>query len=1041
MKIKLSVIIPFFNVVDYLSEAIDSVMNQSEISMEIILIDDGSTDGSHNIAQKYEQQYSNIKLITQKNGGLGKARNVGVLEANGEYIVFHDSDDIVVKNSYSEMIKQIDQSQSDFIVGNVARINSSGIWYSNLHKYAFPKSVSNTTIFEHNELINDTTAWNKIIRRKFWESQRAKFPENVLYEDIPVILPLYINAKVDVYSKLMYLWRSRSAGDSSITQFHDEQNMKDRMAAVNHVFEVLKKQAVELLPIYNEKVLTNDFQIYLKEFYKQDDKLFNYIYNQISLYLEHIEINSLIQLPLHLRLQYFLIKTESPKKLLEYLNEYRDGRIVNAITTYHGKEVVVNSWTQYLPDSIKFSEIDKKISAKVINVHIDENQYVISVNQQIPYLFVDVPKFLAGVESGVSSVQIVKRFSILKRLLISMFAAEEISTILYPSKNKFFILTKFGKIFKKIVGSERYQKMRLQTRKPSLPYQLKIPVNKHLSGRVFFDFIENDTKTFLDVNSERPAIRTISYHAKNIEMVTGVNSQWQFTFSQLNSNDFIMIDNSNSAVEVEVIIKASGFDIFIIGNQHHFDQLILVSNSAREVIEKNDLGYYHIGTDFTERKYELFLKGPNHEGLFPVQMVKTTNYSYEQTAYLQNRAIQLQERQLSSTLVFKQWEPMKWYEGTPLRRQAFKAIIYPLLRLLPLQRIIVYGSFWGKNFSDNPRAIYEYVSEKKVPYKQVAILQHNLGQYSDLTNITFVKPGSFKYYYFLSVAKYLFNNVNFDNDYIKRDSQIEVQTMHGTPLKKLGLDSPGEIAPRMVEQYIEKNRRWDYLTVPSDYVARISQTAFRHKAKVLPVGYARNDELFFNNNASNIRNLKKKLGFPQDKKILLYAPTWRVKGEFVPQIDFEKLKKDISNEYFVILKLHQFMSNVNIPVSANEFVKVVADEVEISDLYLISDALITDYSSVMFDFAVLKRPMIFYVYDYKKYSQKMRPLYFDFIKEAPGAWAVTQEDLVNAINSLSNYEIDFPEKITAFRQNFVQYDDGHSREKLLSTIGLINKDK
>ncbi|KAA8326107.1 hypothetical protein LAA29_100159 [Leuconostoc carnosum] len=1037
MDIKLSIIIPFYNVSDYLAEAIDSVLAQKGFTSEIILIDDGSTDGSHDIAVKYANEFSKIRLIVQENKGLGAARNVGVSHATGEYIVFHDSDDLVIENVYSQMLSQIDTSQSDFIVGNVARINNGGIWYSGLHKHAFPNTVSGVTIFSNNELINDTTAWNKIIRRSFWEQHQAKFPEGVLYEDIPIILPIYIHATVDVYSNLMYLWRSRPAGDASITQSHDYDNIHDRMLAVNHVYNVFQQDAPSLITTYNEKILTNDFQIYLREFYKQDEELFDYVYLQVQEYLNHVSIETLETLSLNLRIQYYLIKSDKKEELLTYLYQYRSGEVVNVLVKFKNQSVIMNSWSKILPEELKFVNADIDFSAKVNHVHFEDNSYVVNFSQKLPYLFTSVPSFTPVSSVANNTMVLNKRHSIFKMFLIEVFAAEEISKLKINGVKTFPFKNLIGQVLRKLLGLKRFQKMRLQTRKPSLPYELRIPLSKDLIGNVEL-VSETEKHIYLNVNSERPAIRTMPVE-NPISIGTGVDAEWQFVFKKQSNNDFELIYDRRNAINVEAIIVSDGFDIIFLENENTDYELVLVNTTDTNIIHMNDDHKYHIGGEYNEKYYQIFTRKSQTDELLPIKLVKTKNHSYEQTLALKDRVIQLQERQLATTLVFKQWEPLNWYEGTRLRRQTYKGIIYPLLRKLPLKNVMVYGSFWGKNFSDNPRAIYQFVTENKLSYKQVVVLQHNLGQYADLDNVDFVKPGSFRYYAYLARARYLFNNVNFDDDYIKRNDQIEVQTMHGTPLKKLGLDSPGEIMPSAVDKYVAKNRRWDYLTVPSDYVAEISHSAFQHNATILPIGYARNDELFIKNTDEYKEKIKKNMALPSNKRVVLYAPTWRVRGEFIPQIDFDALREQITEDTVLILKLHQFMSTANIPDNLKDFVKIVSDEIEISDLYLIADVLITDYSSVMFDYAVLKKPMIFYVYDYEKYSETMRPLYFDFKEEAPGKLAYTQIELVDALNHINDYENDYSDKISAFRKKFIQYDDGNSRQKLLETIGALKK--
>lgn len=1034
MAVKLSIIIPFYNVVDYIEESIVSVMTADDFSYEVLLVDDGSTDGSHEVAKKFAQNFDNVKLIMQENKGLGAARNLGVQYAQGEYIVFLDSDDLIVEGSYSRMLQQIDESGSDFIVGNVARLNTQGVWYSSLHKNAFPNTVSSVTIYTNPELINDTTAWNKIIRRSFWERNNAMFPEGVLYEDIPIILPLYTQARVDVYSDLMYLWRSRSAGDASITQAHDYKNIHDRMLAVNHVYDYFQSNARELLPQYNNKVLTNDFQIYLKEFYKQEPELFDYIYQSVKSYLSNIEIKDLIQLPLHLRIQYFLIKCDHKSRLLEYLRAYRSGEIVNVETIVDKTRVIANSWSHQLPEEIMFSQIDFQYLENLNNGHIENRSYVLDVRRRIPYLFIKEPKFSAQLSQTKKSVDVTKRFSTLKKLMIELFAAEELKRLNLKIDSKHFLKAFLGSKLRSLLGDERFIKMRLQTRRPNLPYLVNIDITDNIQGNVELQD-EFGEVSYIDIHSERPSLRMIPYRSGEKYIVSFADSQWRLSFKSFTTKK---VEESQKKVRLESKIDENGFVLTILDHINFDAQFVLKSvTDLKKISVENDCA--HIGPNFTERYYQIFLQDKATNVMHPVELVKTQNYSYEQTLVVQKRAMQLQQWDSAETLEFKQWQPMNWYEGTPLRRQAFKGIVYPFLKKLPLTNTMVYGSFWGKNFSDNPRAIYQYAHEHSVKAKQVAILQHNLGQYDDLKDITFVKVGSIKYYLVMARAHYLFNNVNFDDDYVKRPDQIEVQTMHGTPLKKLGLDSPGEIATSDIEKYIQKNQRWDYLTVPSQYVADISKSAFNHKASILPVGYPRNDELFTNNTATTKTAIKTKLGIPVDKKIILYAPTWRIKGEFTPQIDFERLQDNLNEDTVVILKLHQFMTFKKLPQELSDFVKVISDEVEISDLYLIADVLVTDYSSVMFDYAVLQRPMIFYVYDYDKYSQTMRPLYFNFKEEAPGKLAFNQSELTEALNNVHSYEIDYAERISQFREKFVQYDKGTASHDILLKLGIIKE--
>ncbi|MGN1326481.1 MAG: glycosyltransferase family 2 protein, partial [Clostridia bacterium] len=126
---KITVIMPVYNVEKYLEEAIDSVIYQTYQNLEIILIDDGSTDNSGNICDEYAKKDSHIKVIHQENKGLSGARNTGLDIATGEYIMFIDSDDIFPKDACEKMLKFMEEKDADYIVGNYTNMSEEGeIW-------------------------------------------------------------------------------------------------------------------------------------------------------------------------------------------------------------------------------------------------------------------------------------------------------------------------------------------------------------------------------------------------------------------------------------------------------------------------------------------------------------------------------------------------------------------------------------------------------------------------------------------------------------------------------------------------------------------------------------------------------------------------------------------------------------------------------------------------------------------------------------------------------------------------------------------------
>src|SRR5699024_1266551 len=240
-----------------------------------------------------------------------------------------------------------------------------------------------------------------------------------------------------------------------------------------------------------------------------------------------------------------------------------------------------------------------------------------------------------------------------------------------------------------------------------------------------------------------------------------------------------------------------------------------------------------------------------------------------------------------------------------------------------------------------------------------------------------------------------------------------------TPLKKMLYDMD-QVYGRQ-EGYLERVShavdQWDYLISPSSYATQRFRSAFRFQKEILEVGYPRNDIFYQRDLEERIKRLKRSLRIPKGKKVILYAPTFRddeTKGEnqfvFDLQFDMERMKEALSEDYIILLRMHVVIKNqIQIPEEFQEFIFNVTSYPDIQDLLLVSDILITDYSSVMFDYANLRRPMLFYTYDLEKYRDDVRGFYIDLEEEAPGPLLRDTDELITSIKQIDevceNYNI------------------------------------
>jgi CDP-glycerol glycerophosphotransferase len=239
MAPRLSIVVPIYNVEAYLQECLDSIAAQTMDAFECVMVDDGSTDRSAEIAEAYAAADPRFRLVHQHNQGLGAARNTGWrnVSPDSEYLAFVDSDDTLPRDAYERMIASLDRTGSDFATGNVLRLGVDGYIPSRVHQEPFVQDRFATHVTRLPALVRDRTAWNKVYRRRFFEESGLLYPEGMLYEDAPVSIPLHFLAKrVDVLHEPVYHWRIRQEGQLSITQRRaDPQGLIDRVRSVELV--------------------------------------------------------------------------------------------------------------------------------------------------------------------------------------------------------------------------------------------------------------------------------------------------------------------------------------------------------------------------------------------------------------------------------------------------------------------------------------------------------------------------------------------------------------------------------------------------------------------------------------------------------------------------------------------------------------------------------------------------------------------------------------------------------------------------------------
>ena len=288
------------------------------------------------------------------------------------------------------------------------------------------------------------------------------------------------------------------------------------------------------------------------------------------------------------------------------------------------------------------------------------------------------------------------------------------------------------------------------------------------------------------------------------------------------------------------------------------------------------------------------------------------------------------------------------------------------------------------------------------------------------------------------------NNMRQPKWFDKRKEQVFLETWHGTPLKKLvfDMDDVFSATPKYKMIVYSQSRNWDYLISDNPFSTEVFQSCFLYdKDKILETGYPRNDILYAPNRDELAASVKAKLGIPKEKKVILYAPTWRDdefydQGEYKFQLklDLKYLREELGQEYMVLLRTHYFIADSIDVTGMEDFVVNVSKYSDIADLYLISDICITDYSSVFFDYANLRRPILFFTYDLEKYRDVLRGFYISIEDDVPGPLLFTNEEIVDAVKNIDKIEEQYRDKYDQFYERFCSFDDGHAAERIVERV-------
>ncbi|MFD3310027.1 CDP-glycerol glycerophosphotransferase family protein [Streptomyces sp. NPDC058694] len=403
-------------------------------------------------------------------------------------------------------------------------------------------------------------------------------------------------------------------------------------------------------------------------------------------------------------------------------------------------------------------------------------------------------------------------------------------------------------------------------------------------------------------------------------------------------------------------------------------------------------------------------------------------------AYTTYRALLGIGQQTEQARAFATRAARRWRRGRP--RGPYRRYLRRPLD----ENLAVYAAYWGRGYACNPAAIHRKALEL-APHIRSVFLVREQDAANMPEDVESVVIGSRRYWEVMARAKYTFNNVNFETAVVKRPGSVHVQTHHGTPLKRMGVD---QIEYRAVAaatgsfgRLMERADRWDYSLSSNSHSTEVWSGAYPSAFTHLEYGYPRNDR-FYTADPAEVTAIRERLGIPEDRVALLYAPTYRdYPRDVSAQFDLARFCAELGPEFVVLLRAHYFLegdADLQQAVSSGKLIDVTASR-DTEDICLASDALITDYSSIMFDYANLDRPIVTYADDWDVYRDT-RGVYFDLLAEPPGHVARTQDELIRILTAGEWADKASAELRGRFRERFCRFDDGRAAERVVRRVLL-----
>jgi CDP-glycerol glycerophosphotransferase len=1167
-----TVVVPIYNVEEYLTACLDSIAHQTLEDIEVVMVNDGSTDGSEAIAERYAEADPRFRLITQENGGLSRARNTGADAARGEYLGFVDSDDVIPRDAYELLVTSLQETGSDFATGNVMRLMTTGLTPARFVARVFERTRKKTHVTKFRPLLVDRIVPNKLWRRSFWEANGFRFPEGVVHEDIPVVLPAQYAAKsVDVIAEPVYLYRVREGSDLSITQRRlDMGALTGRIDAVEHARDYFaSKGARRVKRWYEESVVAEDLRYFLDVLDGATDEYRELFLDRVNKFLDGASRGIYRDLSAMNRLKWWLVRHRRMPELVEVLRfqkeRMRETPPVRIGRRWYGDYPFRDDPDLKIPRSVFRLSEELVVSPRVDDLRFENGELTIG-----GYAFIagigaperDTQKVTVTVvrRGGLRALRmrtlaIRLRASVVHRPDVTASTTQASADVqwsgfeatLKPRKLRslgrwrpgtwdLYVTVRAGGVTRRrsrfLVDSPRPVRAvdhvleggRFLKVSPAPTGEIALHLRDGWASIVGHDAAGRDMQLFGRMHGPGTRLRLARPGSEKLEYPLDRDGD-EFTVRvplddlaaavalarpEPEGTDYagakvwnlwtVGPDAPNRRVSLGEHVREgewkSGDDELALIRTKDGDAL-LIARSPQPVVESarwTDGGEIELSGELwpgTATFDELVLVGRLHleQHAFPLRIEGGRFFATLTPGHVRSLAgeLPLQEgnwelfarrkgvtqrdqmaRVLMTQLLFESL-PMRHVIGHKTLLLSVTPELQPVItafrdlddlgergrynqRVLrqgayergqgqPLRDAVVFMSFGGRQFSDSPRAVHEELVRRGSELEQLWVVRDARCVVPDTATV--LRSASRDYYDALAGARFVVANGFLPDWFERREDQVVVQTLQGTPLKRIGLDVPHlRSTMRRSARWAAQVANWQYLVSGSSFATRVLRQAYGVEGEVLEIGTPRND-LLADPGALRARGdrVRDALGLPEGARVVLYAPTFRDhvidrRGRYRldQRLDVERLLPALGPDGVLLIRKHPLVAD---PVLTGDDARVhdVSAWPDATELLAAADVLVTDYSSLAYDFALTNRPILFFTYDLDVYRDEIRGFYVDLEAEAPGPLLRTTDELADALGGVG-YDVpaEYNARYRAWRERFCELDDGRASARLVERL-------